>query len=615
MSDAAAGASFVIKVIVAGGSPFKFPVRRRVEIGRRDVTEPMPCVLDPRADFDRLIIADLPETSVSRQHLRVEPLEPGQVRLTNTSSKSGVALFGGRRLAPGESCVEHLPVTCQLGERALVVQMPEDPNSGLRSLGDSGRAPGERSVLDRRWNEGGSALATVVANRSEAPLLLYLELAMDVFQSAAGSNDFLNKAVVAAARIAELDTVAILLKRGADWSVASAAHRDANPLDLEWRPSQTIVANVAQDGRTYYQLPAGREVAASLIGVESLVAAPIMDSSHQVIGILYGESRSTSTVPTPVSELKAKLFDLLALGIATGLARVEQEQQIVAQQVRFEQFFTRELARELNLHGDELLAAREADVTVLFCDIKGFSRISADSGAALAIEWVRDVLSDLSDCVARHDGVLVDYGGDSLEALWGAPVACANHAERACEAARAMRASLGELTRRWQSRLGHPTDITIGINSGRAQVGNIGSRRKFKYGALGTTVNLASRVQGATKHLGVSTLITRATADRLGESATRRRLCTVRTVNIAEPVELFELQHDPDASWIALRSDYETALAQFERREFASALQVLGTLLARYPDDQPTRRLLLRNVSCLTQPTEPFDAVWNLDAK
>ena len=83
--------------------------------------------------------------------------------------------------------------------------------------------------------------------------------------------------------------------------------------------------------------------------------------------------------------------------------------------------------------------------------------------------------------------------------------------------------------------------LGIGINTGMARVGNTGSRRKFKYGPLGDTVNVASRVQGASKYFKSSLLITRATRDRLGPEFPLRRLGRARVVNIADPIELFEL--------------------------------------------------------------------------
>jgi hypothetical protein len=94
-----------------------------------------------------------------------------------------------------------------------------------------------------------------------------------------------------------------------------------------------------------------------------------------------------------------------------------------------------------------------------------------------------------------------------------------------------------------------------------------------------------------------------------------RRLCSVRTVNIAEPVELFELAAGGDDRWQALKSSYEDALHLFEQAKFVEAMGTLGRLVADFPADEPTRKLLQRNVACLSAPPANFDAVWNLESK
>src|SRR5262249_59580349 len=91
-----------------------------------------------------------------------------------------------------------------------------------------------------------------------------------------------------------------------------------------------------------------------------------------------------------------------------------------------------------------------------------------------------------------------------------------------------------------QSILGEPLRIGVGINSGVAQVGNTGSTLKFKYGPLGNTVNLASRVQGLTKYLRCGVLVTAATREQLGDEFIARRAVRARVVNIKEPVDLYE---------------------------------------------------------------------------
>src|SRR5262249_19084877 len=155
----------------------------------------------------------------------------------------------------------------------------------------------------------------------------------------------------------------------------------------------------------------------------------LLDRAGRVIGALYGE-RSREGPPTPGGgKLEAILVDLLACGVATGLARQEQERAAVQAQVRFEQFFGPELARHLQQEPD-LLEGREAEVTLLFCDIRGFSRVSERLGPAGTVRWVGDVMGELSECVLAEGGVLVDYVGDEMLAMWGAPRPQADQASR-----------------------------------------------------------------------------------------------------------------------------------------------------------------------------------------
>ncbi|MBV8557352.1 MAG: adenylate/guanylate cyclase domain-containing protein, partial [Planctomycetaceae bacterium] len=305
--------------------------------------------------------------------------------------------------------------------------------------------------------------------------------------------------------------------------------------------------------------------------------------------------------------------ELLASGVAAGLARIEQEKAALAARVQFEQFFTPALAQELAVRPD-LLNGRDLEVTMLFCDIRGFSRISGRLGPSGTVAWISDVMAVLSDCVDAHQGVLVDYIGDELIAMWGAPKEEPRQAQLACSAALEMLHKLGGLNARWKSTLGEEMSIGIGVNTGRAQVGNTGSPRKFKYGALGPTVNLASRVEGATKYLKTKLLITSTTQNQLEGCFPTRRLCKVEVVNIAEPVDLYELAPPGQPGWAELQQSYERGLTAFEGREFRSAAQILGNLLSEHPDDGPSLVLLSRAVTCLIDPAL-FDPVWKLPGK
>jgi adenylate cyclase len=252
---------------------------------------------------------------------------------------------------------------------------------------------------------------------------------------------------------------------------------------------------------------------------------------------------------------------------------------------------------------------------VLFCDIRGFSRISETLAPTVTVSWVRAVLAAMSRCIIKHGGVLVDYVGDEVMAMWGAPEEVANHADRACRAALDMLDQLPALDAEWAALIGEKTHVGIGVNTGHARVGNVGTDRKFKYGPLGATVNLASRVQGATKYLKTDLLITQSTFEALKGNFPLRRLCKVRVVNIDRPVELFQLLRNASATESNLHNTYEEALELFENGKFPKAAALLGHLLNERPDDGPSLLLMSRVVNQLLLQNGEVDPVWELPGK
>jgi adenylate cyclase len=199
--------------------------------------------------------------------------------------------------------------------------------------------------------------------------------------------------------------------------------------------------------------------------------------------------------------------------------------------------------------------------------------------------------------------------------MWGAPQEQPDHARLACLAALDMLARIPELNARWQEALDGPMALGVGINSGKARVGNMGSRQKFKYGPLGHTVNLASRVQGATKYLRCRVLVTKFTQAQLGADFDTRRLCKVRVVNIEEPVDLYEVAAHAPPVWHDLKTHYEQALDEFERGDFRAAARLLGPLLGEHADDGPALVLSARTLNCLVEQPAKFDPVWELPGK
>ena len=559
----------------------------------------------------RVVIASREASAVPRCFLLVEPQADASFRLTNLSNRPA-ELSNERKLQPGDSCLCESGVLIGAGNGLVLRAQKAAIVSALQGLDEASVPPGQGVLLRPPFASGHP---TATASVEVQALLRWLRSTLDVLQSAATSSDFFDRAARALVDMVCLDSGRVLLRQGDDWK-CQACYPEAPGHAAEQPVSHHILERVCRGKRTFWEVPdASLADAASMRGVTAVVAAPLLDRDGTVLGVLYGDRRAESSrASCPILEVEARLVELLAGGVAAGLARLEQEKKALAVQVQFEQFFSPELARHLaRTPGWE--KGRDIEVSVLFGDVRGFSRVSERLGPEATMSWIGDVMNELSICVQRHEGVLVDYVGDEVMAMWGAPGEQPDHAQRACRAALDMLACLPRLDARWQAKIGVPTAVGIGINTGMARVGNSGSQIKFKYGPLGNTVNLGSRVQGATKYLKCRLLITGTTQAKLDSTFARRRLCQVRVVNIVEPVALYELAAADRPGWAESIAEYDLALAEFEGQQFRESALRVAALRARQPGDGPALVLLSRAVNCMVEEPLAFDPVWVLPSK
>ncbi|MBL9132724.1 MAG: adenylate/guanylate cyclase domain-containing response regulator [Verrucomicrobiaceae bacterium] len=312
--------------------------------------------------------------------------------------------------------------------------------------------------------------------------------------------------------------------------------------------------------------------------------------------------------------------DYISRPVDLSLLRARMNAALERQRLReseLARYFTASLARELIRRPALLQTGKTAEVSVLFVDVVGFSSISERLGPIRTLDWISSVMETFSECIHQHGGVLVDYTGDQIMALWGAPQQDLHHATHACEAALSLMRCLSGIDEQWHHLVGGATTVTIGINTGETVVGNVGTRHKFKYGALGSTVNMASRLQSATKHLRVAVVISGHTHARLSRAFFSRRLTRLKVNNIEEPVDVYEISDHALELMRPLYEGYETALKSFENGDFHQASALLGDLLKHYPDDGPTALLLSRAVNAILDKDKKgrHDSVWVLSAK
>jgi adenylate cyclase len=223
---------------------------------------------------------------------------------------------------------------------------------------------------------------------------------------------------------------------------------------------------------------------------------------------------------------------------------------------------------------------REQEVSVLFSDIRGFTTLCEGRSPSAILAMLNDYLSTVSDVIDARGGVVDKYIGDAVMALFGAPLTAADDPQRAVETALHMVASLPPLNARFGSDGWPPLAIGIGIHTGVAVAGNIGSATRLNYTVLGDTVNLASRLEGLCKQYGVAIVVSDATMARCS-GIVFRELDLVRVKGKRETVAIFEaigFEHAIDERMREALARYRSALAAYRDRRFAEAMNLFAVL-------------------------------------
>jgi class 3 adenylate cyclase/CHASE2 domain-containing sensor protein len=262
------------------------------------------------------------------------------------------------------------------------------------------------------------------------------------------------------------------------------------------------------------------------------------------------------------------------------------------------------------------LGGENRNVTVFFSDLAGFSSISEALAPPDLVKFMNEYLSAMTDIIQEHGGFVDKYIGDAIVAVFGAPLDDADHAANAVNAALRCRERLDKLNRdptEWQR---FSLRQRIGLNSGDALVGNIGSRQRFNYTVMGDTVNVASRLEGANKYFGTSIMAAKSTYDRATASFAWRRLDTIRVQGRDEPISVYEPlarhgQETPEQKVLA--AAYRYALAGWRARDFAGCIAALTPVAGA----DPASAILLQRAKKLLAhpPAHDWDAVNTLEGK
>jgi adenylate cyclase len=211
----------------------------------------------------------------------------------------------------------------------------------------------------------------------------------------------------------------------------------------------------------------------------------------------------------------------------------------------FALYVPRELVRRIVNSGKLAVGtALRQDVTLLFTDIRDFTTISEQHSPEEVVDMLSVYFQLMNEIVERHNGVIIQYLGDSIFGMWNAPLADQRHAENGCRCALALKAAIDD----WNAvnrAAGRAELVTrFGLHTGAAVVGSVGAQSRRQYTAMGDTVNVASRLEGMNKQFGTSILASRAVEDSVREMFHFRALGLAEAKGRLEQIEIFELVGD-----------------------------------------------------------------------
>lgn len=281
----------------------------------------------------------------------------------------------------------------------------------------------------------------------------------------------------------------------------------------------------------------------------------------------------------------------------------------------FKQYLSPDVIEQIIAHPDRLkLGGERRMLSIFFSDLEGFTGISEGLDPEALTRLLNVYLSAMTDIIQEEGGTVDKYEGDAIIAFWNAPLAQPDHAVRAVRAALRCQVKLAQMRPALRQGLGKDLKMRIGINSGYAVVGNLGSHSRFDYTMIGDAVNLASRLEGINKQFGLYLLISQFTREQIGDAYPVREISRVAVVGRNEPVVVYEpmMQADIDARRQNTIDQFARALALFYRGDFAGARASFSVIA---DEDAAAKSYVAKCDDLIGNPPGDWQGVWVIMTK
>ena len=248
---------------------------------------------------------------------------------------------------------------------------------------------------------------------------------------------------------------------------------------------------------------------------------------------------STSAALVGLQVLGFNLMALLTGWMVDRQRRQRQERDFLKE--TFGRYVSKQVRDEI-LAGRISLKGEMKEVTVLFADLRDFTRLAHSIPPREVVTIINTYFEAMSAAITAHNGLVLQFIGDEIEAVFGAPIAMENHQECAINAAIEMRERLSQVNQALISQGYPPLQHGIGLHAGKVVAANIGSAQRLSYALVGETVNIASRIQDLNKTLGTDILLSDAVQKRAGSKIALQPLEPVSVSGIAAPLRLFTVE-------------------------------------------------------------------------
>ncbi len=291
--------------------------------------------------------------------------------------------------------------------------------------------------------------------------------------------------------------------------------------------------------------------------------------------------------------------------------------EIQAKKIRnaFSKYVSPRIVEQIVKNPENLkLGGVSKEITVLFSDIRGFTSLTEKIPPEKVAKLLNIYLDEITKVILKNDGMVDKYIGDAVMALFNAVIDQEDHADKACKTALDMVKALEKVNKKLEKENLPNIDIGIGINTGKAVVGNLGSALKFEYTAVGDTVNLASRIEGLTRIYNVKIIISHHTKEKTkSKEMLFRLLDKVKVKGKEEPVLIYEVMENNEANK-NLKEKYEEALELYLNKEFEKA-KTLFSNLWNTEKDYPSYMLYKRCLGYIENPPKNWDGSYEFKTK